>query len=172
MRSLLRHHAESSQSPLPPQAGIQVDQVPNQWQDLRGLIEDVPPPAPLTKETSAHLFELFMSLMGVNQHFLDPRNFEDSLTVLHESESSRALQMDTMWYTQYLLVMAIGMLIGSPSQGSHNPPGGAYFAEAMRRFPPLYDLGTHGVIAVEVLCLITVYLQWCDLKHDAYLYVR
>ncbi|KXG48290.1 Transcription factor [Penicillium griseofulvum] len=32
-------------------------------------------------------------------------------------------------------------------------------------------MGGEGVVAVEILTLIATYLQWCDRKHDAYLYI-
>lgn len=132
----------------------------------------IPSPVLLSKDESYRLFDVFNSLMGVNQHYLDPRAFSDSIILLYQSDATRMSQMQTMWYTQYLLVMAMGMLIGSPSRGDDDkPPGNAYFAEAMRRLPPLHQLGSQGVICVEILCLITLYLQWCDRKHDAYLYV-
>ncbi|KAF3025260.1 hypothetical protein E8E15_006274 [Penicillium rubens] len=50
-------------------------------------------------------------------------------------------------------------------------PGTDLFAEALKRLPPLHHMGGEGVIAVEVLTLIATYLQWCDRKHDAYLYI-
>lgn len=109
--------------------------------------------------------------MGINQHFLDPRMFTDSMDLLYKNDSARASQEQTIWFTQYLLVMAMGMLIGSPSEESENLPGNAHFAEAMGRLPPIHKLGSYGVISVEILCLAGLYLQWCDRKHDAYLYV-
>ncbi|KAJ0132329.1 hypothetical protein HZ326_24577, partial [Fusarium oxysporum f. sp. albedinis] len=110
-------------------------------------------------------------LMGVNQHFVDPRAFSDSLDLLYQDEPTRLRQMRTLWYTQYLLVMAVGMLIGSPSESPASPPGTSFFAEAIKNIPPTYELGSHGVLAVETLCLAGLYLQWCDRKHDAYVYV-
>lgn len=146
------------------------DRSSGQWRTSKELV-DAPAPALLSKEKSYQIFDQFASLMGINQHFLDPRTFSDSLTLLYQSEAMRIRQMETMWYTEYLLVMAVGMLIGPPSQVSQNPSGHSYFAEAMRRIPPMHQLGGQGVTAVEILCLIALYLQWRDRKHDAYLYV-
>lgn len=79
--------------------------------------------------------------------------------------------MQTMWFNEYLLVMAMSMIISCPIADSDNPPGSTFFAEAMRRLPAMHELGSHGIISVEILCLASTYLQWCDRKHDAYLYV-
>lgn len=177
-RSIMREHA-ANYGPTPSMQGStlvadSVDGTSNQkWHPSIDLINTAPSPVILSKTESYRLFDVFTSLMGINQHYLDPRKFMDSLDLLYRNDSTRSAQMETMWYTQYLLVMAMGMLIGSPSEeGSDNPPGNAFFSQAMRRLPPTYELGSHGVIAVEVLCLASLYLQWCDRKHDAYLYVR
>jgi hypothetical protein len=94
------------------------------------------------------------------------------MALLYQNERTRHEQMRSLWYTEYLLVMAMGKLIGCLALKPKTPPGNIYFAEALRRLPPLHQLGSHGIIAVEMLCLVALYLQWCDRKHDAYLYVR
>lgn len=177
VKSLLRDHAESRHSQSPPDntthiSGSSTDQITSQWRTSSELVEGMPPPMLLSKTRSYQLFDSFISLMGVNQHFLDPRTFSDQLTLLYQNDTTRAKQMGTIWFTQYLLVMAMAKLIGGcPSQAPQNLPGNAYFAEAMKRLPPMHQLGTHGITAVEILCLITLYLQWCDRRHDAYLFV-
>ncbi|KAK2605933.1 hypothetical protein QQS21_003659 [Conoideocrella luteorostrata] len=133
-----------------------------QWHRATDLVNISSAPAKLAKEESYRLFELFISLMGINQHFLDSRAFADSIDVLHQNESACISQTQTIWFTQYLLVMAMGMLIGSPGEDSDNPPGIAYFSEAMRRLPPMHELGSYGIISVEILCLASLYLQWSD----------
>ena len=177
IRSIVRKHATnmkgSSESPvgtvLLPEANDPSQ--PSEWHRSSDLM-DFPSAAPrLPKSESFRFFNRFISLMGVTQHFLDPRSFSDALDLMYQSPSARASQERTMWYIQYLLVISIGMLIGCVSDGSGTPPGNAYFAEAMRRLPPTYQLGEHGIISVEILCLVSLYLQWCDRRHDAYLYV-
>ncbi|KAL6409189.1 hypothetical protein AUP68_05560 [Ilyonectria robusta] len=147
------------------------DTSPNGWRNSSELVKGVSAPPLLSKQESYRLFDVFISLMGINQHFIDPRNFSDSMILLYQSDATRERQKQTIWFTEYLLVMSMGMLIGSPSNGSGNPPGNAYFAEALRRLPPLHQLGSQGIIAVEILCLASLYLQWCDRKHDAYVYI-
>ncbi|KFZ18747.1 hypothetical protein V501_01024 [Pseudogymnoascus sp. VKM F-4519 (FW-2642)] len=125
-----------------------------QWRGALDLVNEVSALAFLSKPESHRLFNVFISLMGINQHFLDPRTFADSIDLLYQSELTQASQKKSIWFTQYLLVMALGMLIGSPSKGSDNPPGNAHFAEAMSRLPPVHQLGSYGGVSVEILCLI------------------
>lgn len=108
--------------------------------------------------------------MGDNQHFLDDRAFTDSLTLLSRSPGSRAQLSQSLWYLEYLLVMSIGKLLDD-DPGSTQPPGIDYFSEALRRLPPLHELGNAGSVAVEILALTGTYLQWIGKSQDAYIYV-
>lgn len=177
MRTMVRDHVDNQNSHSSPATSI-ITSAGNgppkqsQWNTAATLVHGSPTPELISQGQSRQLFETFLSLMGVNQHFVDPRAFSDSLDLLYQDEPTRLRQMRTLWYTQYLLVMAVGMLIGSPSESPASPPGTSFFAEAIKNIPPTYELGSHGVLAVETLCLAGLYLQWCDRKHDAYVYVR
>lgn len=135
-----------------------------------------------SKEESQRLFDVFSSRIGSSQHLLDQRTFFDSLDMLYQDDESRASLMQSMWFSQYLLIMAIAKHICSRSGDGAAAAGGgggggatatadSFFDEAMGRLPPQHDMGSHGVTAVEVLCLASLYLQWRDRKHDAYLYI-
>ena len=176
VRTIIREHAGThSQDSSPSSGGTFHDTLEvtdgGRWRDATELVNVGTAPPLLSKDESFRLFDIFVSWMGTHQHFLDPRSFADSIDLLYQSEGTRQTRMQTMWFNQYLLVMAVGMLIGCPNENSDNPPGNTYFAEAMRRLPPIHELGSHGTIAVEILCLASLYLQWCDRKHDAYLYI-
>ncbi|KAL5608671.1 hypothetical protein FOVSG1_003352 [Fusarium oxysporum f. sp. vasinfectum] len=176
VRTMVRDHVDNQNSHSSPATSIITSSgngppKQSQWNTAATLVHGSPTPELISQGQSRQLFETFLSLMGVNQHFVDPRAFSDSLDLLYHDEATRLRQMQTLWYTQYLLVMAVGMLIGSPSESPASPPGTSFFAEAIKNIPPTYELGSHGVLAVETLCLAGLYLQWCDRKHDAYVYV-
>ncbi|KAI5195614.1 hypothetical protein E4T38_08947 [Aureobasidium subglaciale] len=126
-----------------------------------------------SQEESYRLLELFLVYLGVSQHFLDPRVFSDNITLLFLGGTPSAHRMDSLWYVQYLLVMAMGRLLDHQSErrGNALPPGWDYFAEAMRRLPSLTQLRECGVLAVEILAVATTYLQWTDWPDEAYLYI-
>lgn len=178
MRSILRDHADRQRpTGISPESNTFEDvQLPDrpvyEWRSANDLIASQPPPKALSKAESSRLVDLFISQMGIDQHFVDPRAFYDAMVLLYKDEHTRTAQMQSIWFIQYLLLMALGMLISSPSTEKGRAPGCSYFAEAMRRLPPTYQLGSHGIISVEILCLITLYLQWRDRKHEAYVHVR
>ncbi|GKZ24630.1 hypothetical protein AbraCBS73388_011618 [Aspergillus brasiliensis] len=141
------------------------------WASVRGLVEGVHDVEIPSLEESHHLLDQFLYYLGVSQHFFDPRSFSDSMGLLFQTPQSREQQKRAAWYTEYLLVMAMAKLM-DVEQPTSQPPGADLFAEALRRVPPMQSLGEEGVIAVEILTLVATYLQWCDRRHDAYLYVR
>ncbi|KAI9925483.1 hypothetical protein MW887_005864 [Aspergillus wentii] len=142
----------------------------SQWTSARPLVNEATAPTIPSLSESQHLLDRFLFYLGVSQHFFDPRMFSDSMMLLFQSPQQRDYQMRSTWFTEYLLVMAMAKLM-DVDEPTSQPPGANLFAEAMRRLPPLHQLGEEGVIAVEILTLVTTYLQWCDRKHDAYLYI-
>ncbi|KAL2758877.1 hypothetical protein ACRALDRAFT_2097983, partial [Sodiomyces alcalophilus JCM 7366] len=174
VRSLFHSHTNSPNETghhTPKRYGETNNPLGSEWYSTADLVEGPASPILPSEDESQYLFELFYHDMGPSQHLLDPRIFLDALPLLFQSPESRDRQMKTMWFTQYLLVMAIGKLVDYNTEWLVEPPGAAYFAEAMRRLPPLHCLGGCGVLAVEILCLVTIYLQWCGRRHDAYLHV-
>lgn len=147
-----------------------VDAPSTQWRSSQALVNEASAPTIPPLSESQHLLDRFLFYLGVSQHFFDPRTFSDSMMLLFQSPERQQRQMRTTWFTEYLLVMAMAKLM-DVEEPTAQPPGASLFAEAMRRIPHLHQLGEKGVMAVEILTLITTYLQWCDRKHDAYLYV-
>lgn len=178
LRSLVKQHSKPTptRSTLASQQQLQSiiseeSEHAFEWDPAAGIVE-ASPDAPVlpTQAESQRLLHIFQTYMGVNQHFFDPRAFTDALTMLYRSQSSRMKQQNSVWYSEYLLVLAIGRLLDD-DHSPNRPPGHTYFAEAVRRLPPTYKLGQAGMPAVEALALAATYLQWIDNKHDAYLYV-
>ncbi|OQE05714.1 hypothetical protein PENVUL_c022G01821 [Penicillium vulpinum] len=145
------------------------DQLP-QWTSVRGLVDNVAGVSFPSLEESQHLLDQFLFYLGVSQHFFDPRSFSDDLMLLFQSPDTRQQQINSPWFTEYLLVMAMAKLMDVKNPTSQTP-GTDLFAEALKRLSPLHHMGGEGVVAVEILTLVATYLQWCDRKHDAYLYI-
>lgn len=142
----------------------------SEWLSETGLLEPSPRLQPSSIKDDFRLYRLFTKYMGCTQHFLDDRQFTDSLTLFSRSLEARLRLLGSLWYIEYLLVLSIGKLLDD-DPGSARPPGIDYFSEALRRLPPLHELGAAGSVAVEILALTATYLQWIGKSHDAYLYV-
>ncbi|KAJ5164184.1 uncharacterized protein N7500_006014 [Penicillium coprophilum] len=147
----------------------QIDRLP-QWKSVKELVGNVAGVSFPSLEESQHLLDQFLFYLGVSQHFFDPRSFSDDLMLLFQTPETRQRQISSPWFTEYLLVMAMAKLMDVKHPTSQTP-GADLFAEALKRLPPMHHMGGEGVVAVEILTLIATYLQWCDRKHDAYLYI-
>jgi hypothetical protein len=142
----------------------------SQWSSVKELVNDTPELSIPSLEESQHLLDQFLFYLGVSQHFFDPRSFSDNMGLLFQNPEEKHRQMNTPWFAEYLLVMAMAKLM-EVKRPSSQTPGAELFAEALKLLPPLHQMGGEGVMAVEILTLIATYLQWCDRKHDAYLHV-
>ncbi|KAM0713407.1 hypothetical protein Q7P37_010369 [Cladosporium fusiforme] len=140
------------------------------WDDTMSVFSSKYMAEDVSATESFRLHHLFIRYMGVTQHFLDDRAFVDNLILFFRSPRSQSQLRGSLWYLQYLLILAMGKLLDD-TPGATLPPGAEYFAEALRRLPPLHELGAYGAIGVEILALIATYLQWVGKKQDAYLYV-
>lgn len=146
-------------------------QLPAASHGLSQFLQNAPIPDLPTQAESHHLLSLFLTWLGVNQHFFDSRAFADTMTSLFRSEASRRETMNSVWFIEYLLVMAMGKLMDFDTEVD-TPHGLDYFAEAMRLMPPMHLISDHGIIGVEILSLVALNLRWRDRKYEAYFHVR
>ncbi|TPX09886.1 uncharacterized protein E0L32_008908 [Thyridium curvatum] len=145
-------------------------QLPAASHGLSQFLQNAPIPDLPTQAESHHLLSLFLTWLGVNQHFFDSRAFADTMTSLFRSEASRRETMNSVWFIEYLLVMAMGKLMDFDTEVD-TPHGLDYFAEAMRLMPPMHLISDHGIIGVEILSLVALNLRWRDRKYEAYFHI-
>lgn len=116
------------------------------------------------------LLDVFISSMGVSQHFFDQRAFSDAMDELYRQEPAKREASEGLWFVEFLLVVAIAKLVeGQLDTG--RPPGVSELLEATRRLPSIGEMRQEGVLAVEILALTAVYYQCCGRKDDAYIQV-
>ena len=93
---------------------------------------------------------------------------------LHEfyTEPSEKLRCSKMWCIKYFLIVAFGKAFLERSTKPTSPPGSTYFIQAMNLLPNSEDLYREPIIAIEILCMVSLYLQSSDMRRSAYSYVR
>lgn len=94
----------------------------------------------------------------------------DTMALLFQNETSRHRTMESIWFVQYLLVMAMGKLMDFDTDVD-TPHGLDYFAEAMHRMPPMHRMSDSGIIGVEILSLVALNLRWRERQYEAYFHV-
>jgi len=123
-----------------------------------------------TEEDSLSLLCTFHASIGDAYHFVDQRQSADRLASTFHSTSS--MKFNDMWYTEILLILALGQLFSSRKNTQTNPPGKVYLLEAKDRLPTVEQLLSEPVLGIEIMCLLAMYDLCCDKENDAYIYVR
>lgn len=101
----------------------------------------------------------------------DDREFFQSLQELY-SEGSEKANANKLWYTQYLLVLALGKGFLNTRHSPGDTSSCDMFLRAMSCLPDTTVLHDEPVLAMEVLSIIALYFYGLDMKQIAYSYVR
>jgi proline utilization trans-activator len=115
------------------------------------------------------LLEVVIFYIGETQHHFDTREFSDNLGLFFTNSPDVAQQ--TPWFLEMLLVLAIGKLFSGDFDDHIEIPGSKLFNYVYANLPTLGELYTYGVLGVEILALVAVYLQNLNRKDEAYLHV-
>ncbi|KAF3402064.1 hypothetical protein F1880_009885 [Penicillium rolfsii] len=124
-----------------------------------------------SEEEGYRLLDNVLFYFGEIQHLFDARDASDQLALIYE-DPQESIQSPTIGFLQTLLIFALGRLLRGESDGSSSPPGYALFKYALDLLPSPSELRAHGIAGIEVLAIITVYLQNIDRRDDAASYVR
>lgn len=124
-----------------------------------------------SEEEAYRLLDSILFYFGETQHLFDARDASDQLAIIYE-DPQESLQSPSIGFLQALLIFALGRLLRGESDAPNSPPGFALFKYALDLLPCPSELRAHGVAGIEVLAIITVYLQNIDRRDDAASYVR
>ncbi len=125
----------------------------------------------LPSESQAYQLQESISVtLGDAYYIIDHRQFADRIASIYQSHRD-GTQASDLEFIRFLLVLALGSLIIPHTNDNMHPPGIDYFLRAKSVLPDIASLRQEPVIAIEVLCLLSFYLQCCDQRDDAYIYV-
>ncbi|KAH7052257.1 fungal-specific transcription factor domain-containing protein [Macrophomina phaseolina] len=104
-----------------------------------------------------HVFEEELFLPCLREFYANPKAYVAS---------------SPLWYLQFLLVMAFGkaFLTHPDSTGDRTPPGSDLFIRAITLMPDAAGMNQDPLLSMEVLCLLSIYLQALGRRLDAYAY--
>lgn len=112
-----------------------------------------------------------LASIGRLQHLAEPGTLNQRLSETYSTQPETH-HIEGLWYVQLSLVFAIGQLLDGEAPGvDDQPPGYAFFFQAMDLLPNAYILQGAETLGVEITALITFYLQCSERKDDAYVYV-
>ena len=104
-------------------------------------------------------------------YLFDEAGFIRELYEFYEKPSEK-MRTSKMWYIQFLLVLAFGKAFLERPAKSSAPPGSKYFIQAMNLLPNTEAMYREPILAIETLCMVSLYLQSVDMRRSAYSYVR
>lgn len=117
----------------------------------------------LTNTASFHLCHTFS--------LFDEIKFIKTLHEFYDSPMEIATKSQ-LWYVQFLLVIAFAKAFLRQGKIESGPPGSTFFVRAINLLPHSEFLFTQPLLAIETLCIISLYLQSVEMRCSAYSYVR
>lgn len=103
-------------------------------------------------------------------HLFDEDEFNANLHAFYSNSENR-LWKESLWYIQFLLIIAFGKTFVQHKHHSPRPPGADFFVQALQLLPDTNRLCKEPVTAVEILCCIALYLQALDSRNAAHVTV-
>ena len=103
-------------------------------------------------------------------HLFDEEDFHAKLHAFYGSAEPNRMS-DSLWYVQYLLIIAFGRTLVQRKHRESKPPGADYFVHALQLLPDNNRLCREPLVATEILCGIALYLQALDIRNAAHVTV-
>ncbi|KAH8900601.1 hypothetical protein GQ53DRAFT_129539 [Thozetella sp. PMI_491] len=120
-----------------------------------------------SREYAKYLSETVLFHLGDIYHVFDKERFMEMLDAFYD----RNQPLRNLSHVQLLLVIAFGKLFLRRGASSLGPPGAADFLRALRLQPDVLDLWDDPILRMEVLCLISLYLNTADMRPTAYTFI-
>ncbi|OQU99952.1 Fungal Zn2-Cys6 binuclear cluster domain-containing protein [Cladophialophora immunda] len=100
----------------------------------------------------------------------DEEDFTRNLYEFHERGLDK-VQSSKLWFIEFLLVIALGKAVVIVVKDPTTAPGSIWFQRAMSIMPDFVGLQREPNLAIQVLCLVALYLISVDWKEAAYGYI-
>jgi proline utilization trans-activator len=120
-----------------------------------------------SREYARYLAETVLFHLGDIYHVFDKESFMEMLDAFYDHDQP----LKDLRHIQLLLVIAFGKLFLRRGASPLGPPGAADFLRALRLQSDILDLWDDPILRVEILCLISLYLNTADMRPTAYTFV-
>lgn len=139
-----------------------------QWPALKLRLDDIDLP-PL--DFAEYLTSTVTFYAGPLYCLYEKPIFLARLRAFYASTSTAAHERPGLWHIQMLLVFALGRAILAREHFKTGPAGTTYFLRALEALPDTHRLYEDPVLSIEILCLLTLFMQAIDAGQEAYGYV-
>ncbi|KIX00026.1 uncharacterized protein Z518_10953 [Rhinocladiella mackenziei CBS 650.93] len=100
----------------------------------------------------------------------DDEEFTRNLYEFHQLGLEK-INSSRLWFVQFLLIVALGKAMVITVKDPTTAPGSLWFQRAMSLMPDFVRLQRESALAIQVLCLVALYLVSVDMKEAAYGYI-
>lgn len=104
-------------------------------------------------------------------YLFDKSTFLSKLRDFYSHSRESEAGGSNLWHVQMLCVFGLGHAILARGPGRSGPMGSQFLARAVEALPDAHRLGLEEVIAVEVLIILSLFMQAMDMRLAAYNYV-
>ncbi|KAF2446560.1 Zn(II)2Cys6 transcription factor [Karstenula rhodostoma CBS 690.94] len=136
------------------------------WDGTRSLPETNAPVIP-SIDYAIFLINAVKFHCGQLVHLFDEEEFNAKLHAFYGNANPNKLQ-DSLWYVQFLLIIAFGRTLVQRKHRESKPPGADFFVHALQLLPDTNRLCQEPLVATEILCGIALYLQALDSRNAAH----
>ncbi|KAL1303722.1 hypothetical protein AAFC00_007069 [Neodothiora populina] len=138
------------------------------WPALNLRLDDIDLP-PL--DFAEYLTSTVTFYAGPLYDLYDKAAFLRRLRAYYGSVASKQPEEPGLWHIQMLLVFALGRAILAREHFKCGPAGTTYFLRALDALPDTHRLYEDPVLSIEILCLLTLFMQAIDAGQEAYGYI-
>jgi proline utilization trans-activator len=124
-----------------------------------------------TEEYAEYLTNTLFFAMDPLYYLFDKHKFLIKLHQFFSDIASDLLPYRSLWHIQMLIVFAFGTSILARESSPQGPTGSSYFAKAIEALPDNHRLRHEPILAVEILCMVALFMQAMDMRRAAYDYV-
>jgi proline utilization trans-activator len=139
------------------------------WDGTRNLPESSTPTIP-SIDYAMFLINAVKFHCAQMLHLFDEEEF---MVEFHRfySDSDKSALKQSLWYIQFLMIIAFGKTFVQQKHQTARPPGAEYFTHAIQLLPDTNRLCREPTTAAEILCCIALYLQALDSRNAAHVTV-
>lgn len=103
-------------------------------------------------------------------HLFDEEEFNTNVQAYYSSSEDTSSD-GQLWYTHFLVIIALGKALSQHRHREPRPPGAVFFEEALQRLPDTDTLCREPIEAMEILCCIALYQHALDARNSAHVTV-
>lgn len=123
-----------------------------------------------SREYAKYLAETTLFHLGETHHIFEKKGFMLKMNEFYDNDFCNQ-PLNTLWHVQLLLVIAFGKLFLRRGASSLGPPGATDFLRALKLQTDILNIWEDPILRIEVLCLMSLYLQTADMRGTAYAFV-